>query len=232
VAKAIGTPFASIAARVAAGESLRELGVEERIPEHISVKVPVFPFIKFAEVDTILTPEMRSTGEVMGIDRDLGAAFAKAKLGAYLKLPRTGAIFISVKDSDKRAAVGIAQRLVALGYELFATGGTHTVLRRSGVPCQIVHKIAEGLRPNVLDKVKSRELSIVFNTPSGRGARTDEGRIRAAAVGLNIPVITTMSGADAATRALEALHTSEFSVAPLQEYLSFRTRPATPTPVA
>jgi len=231
VSKATGVPLARLAARVMAGETLAGLGfTEEVIPPYISVKEPVFPFNRFPGVDIVLGPEMRSTGEVMGIDVDLGAAFAKAKLGAYLKLPRTGAIFLSVKDSDKRAAIGIAQRLVRLGYELWATGGTHTVLRRSGVPCQIVYKIAEGRRPNVLDKVKNREIRIVFNTPSGRGARTDEGRIRAAAVGLNIPVITTMSGADAATRALEALHTSEFTVATLQEYLSFRTRP-TPTPV-
>ncbi len=195
------------------------------VPLHISVKEPVFPFNKFPGVDILLGPEMKSTGEVMGIDFDLGAAFAKAKLAAYLKLPRKGAVFVSVKDVDKRAAVGIAQRLAHLGYEIWATGGTHTVLKRSGVPANLVHKIGDGLRPNVLDKVKNRELQFIINTPSGRGARTDEGRIRAAAVGLNIPVITTMSGADAATRALEALHRTEFSVVPIQDYLKFRTAP-------
>jgi carbamoyl-phosphate synthase large subunit len=226
VSKATGVPLARHAARVMAGETLEQVGfTEEVVPPHFSVKEPVFPFNRFPGVDIILGPEMKSTGEVMGIDYDLGVAFAKAKLGAYLRLPRKGAVFVSVKDADKRSAVGIAQRLVRLGYEVWATGGTHTVLKRSGVPCQIVHKIAEGLRPNVLDKVKNRELQFIVNTPSGRGARTDEGRIRAAAVGLNIPVITTMSGADAATRALEALHRAEFSVSPLQDYLRFRAAP-------
>jgi carbamoyl-phosphate synthase large subunit len=229
VSKATGVPLARIAARVMAGETLAQVGfTEEVIPPHISVKEPVFPFNRFPGVDIILGPEMKSTGEVMGIDFDLGAAFAKAKLAAYLKLPRQGAVFVSVKDVDKRAAVGIAQRLSHLGYEIWATGGTHTVLKRSGVPANLVHKIGDGLRPNVLDKVKNRELHFIINTPSGRGARTDEGRIRAAAVGLNIPVITTMSGADAATRALEALHRSEFTVVPIQDYLKFRTAPPAP----
>jgi carbamoyl-phosphate synthase large subunit len=223
VSKAIGVPLARIAARVMAGETLEKLGfTEEVIPPHISVKEPVFPFNRFPGVDIVLGPEMRSTGEVMGIDPDLGCAFAKAKLAAYLKLPKTGAIFVSVKDSDKRAAIGIAQRLVKLGYEVCATAGTHTVLKRSNVPCRLVHKIAEGLRPNVLDMVKNRDVQLIVNTPSGRGARTDEGRIRAAAVALNIPVITTISGASAATLALEALHRSEFTVSPLQDYLAFR----------
>jgi carbamoyl-phosphate synthase large subunit len=209
-----------------AGETLASLGVtEEVIPPHYSVKEPVFPFNRFPGVDVILGPEMRSTGEVMGIDFDLGAAFAKAKLAATLRLPRSGAVFLSVKDADKRLAVGIAQRLVKLGYEVVSTAGTHTVLKRSGVACRSVPKIADGLRPNVLDLVKNREVGLIVNTPSGRGARTDEGRIRAAAVGLNIPVITTMSGAAAAVRGLEALHTTEFTVVPLQEYLAFRASP-------
>jgi carbamoyl-phosphate synthase large subunit len=233
VSKATGVPLARIAARVMAGETLAQLAfTAEVVPPHISVKEPVFPFNRFPGVDIILGPEMRSTGEVMGIDFDLGAAFAKAKLAAYLKLPRTGAVFISVKDVDKRSAVGIAQRIARLGYQVLATGGTHTVLRRSGVPAELVHKIGEGLRPNVLDKVKSREIQLILNTPSGRGARTDEGRIRAAAVGLNIPVITTMSGADAATRALEALHRAPFTVCAIQDYLKFRTKPTPPPAIA
>ena len=229
VSKATGVPLARIAARVMAGETLAALNfLEEVVPPHISVKEPVFPFNRFQGVDIILGPEMRSTGEVMGIDFDLGAAFGKAKLGAHLKLPRDGAVFVSVKDADKRGVVGIAQRLAKIGYEIVATAGTHTVLRRSNVHCRLVHKVASGLRPNVLDIVKNREVRLVINTPSGRGARTDEGRIRAAAVGLNIPVITTMSGAAAAVLALEALHRAEFSVAPLQEYLAFR-RAAVPS---
>jgi len=223
VSKATGVPLAKIAARVMAGETLEQLKfTEEVVPPHISVKEPVFPFNRFQGVDIILGPEMRSTGEVMGIDFDLGAAFGKAKLAAYLKLPREGSVFLTVKDVDKRSAVGLGQRLVKLGYEVVATSGTYTVLKRSGVPCTLVHKIAEGMRPNVLDIVKNRKVQLIINTPSGRGARTDEGRIRAAAVGLNIPVITTMSGGDAAVKALEALHRSEFTVVALQDYLAFR----------
>jgi carbamoyl-phosphate synthase large subunit len=226
VSKATGVPLAKIAARVMAGETLASLGAtEEVIPPHYSVKEPVFPFNRFPGVDVVLGPEMRSTGEVMGIDFDLGTAFAKAKLAATLVLPRTGSVFLSIKDADKRLAVGVAQRFVRLGYEVVATAGTHKVLTRSGVACRSVPKIAEGLRPNVLDLVKNREVRLIVNTPSGRGARTDEGRIRAAAVGLNIPVITTMSGAAAAVRGLEALHASEFTVLPLQEYLAFRGSP-------
>jgi carbamoyl-phosphate synthase large subunit len=213
-----------------AGETLAAIGFAEEIrPPHISVKEPVFPFNRFPGVDIVLGPEMRSTGEVMGIDFDLGAAFAKAKLAAYLRLPRKGTIFLSVKDADKRTCVGLAQRLERLGYGLVATEGTWTVLRRSNVPCQLVHKIAEGRRPNVLDMVKNRDVSLVMNTPSGRGARTDEGRIRAVAVSLNIPVITTMSGAAAATLALEAIHRAPLEVAPLQDYLKFRKKVPAPS---
>jgi len=227
VSKAIGVPLARIAARVMAGETLAQLGfTSEVLPPHISVKEPVFPFNRFPGVDIILGPEMRSTGEVMGIDFDLGAAFAKAKIAAYQRLPREGAVFLSVKDTDKRQAIDIGRRLVKLGYEVMTTAGTHTILRRNGVASTLVHKIAEGLRPNVLDVVKNRQVKLIVNTPSGRGARTDEGRIRAAAVLLNIPVITTMSGAAAVTLALEALHKTDFKVVPVQEYLAFRNRSA------
>jgi carbamoyl-phosphate synthase large subunit len=227
VSKATGVPVARIGARVMAGETLAALGFgEEVIPPHMSVKEPVFPFHRFPGQDVVLGPEMRSTGEVMGIDFDLGAAFAKAKLAAHQKLPRTGAVFVSVKDPDKRLVIPLAQRLVRLGYEVVSTQGTHTVLRRSGVLATKVHKVAEGLRPNVLDVVKNRTVKLIVNTPSGRGARTDEGRIRAVAASLDIPCITTMSGAAAAVRALEALHASEFSVRSLQEYLAFRRVPA------
>jgi carbamoyl-phosphate synthase large subunit len=205
VSKATGVPLARHAARVMAGETLDELGVpEEVIPPYYSVKEPVFPFNRFSGTDIILGPEMRSTGEVMGIDPDLGVAFAKAKLGAYLKLPRDGTIFVSVKDDDKRLVIPLAQRMANMGYDLVATAGTHKLLARSGVPCAKVFKIADGARPNVLDIVKNRKVHLIINTPSGRGARTDEGRIRGAAAVLNIPCITTMSGAEALVRALEA----------------------------
>jgi carbamoyl-phosphate synthase large subunit len=219
VSKATGVPLARFAARVMAGETLDSMGVpDEVIPPYFSVKEPVFPFNRFPGTDIILGPEMRSTGEVMGIDPDLGVAFLKAKLGAFRNLPRKGSIFLSVKDSDKRLLIDVARRLAALGYDLVATSGTHRLLQRSGVPCRMVHKLADGARPNVLDVVKDRGVSLILNTPSGRGARTDEGRIRGAAAVRNIPVVTTMSGANAMTRALEAYRSEAFDVRSLQEY--------------
>jgi carbamoyl-phosphate synthase large subunit len=219
VSKATGVPLARHGARVMAGETLDEIGVpDEVVPPYFSVKEPVFPFNRFPGTDIILGPEMRSTGEVMGLDPDLGLAFAKAKLGAMLTLPREGSVFVSVKDSDKRSVIDIAMRLARLGYEIVATAGTHKLLTGSGVPARRVFKIADGARPNVLDVVKNRQIQMIVNTPSGRGARTDEGRIRGAAAVLNIPCITTMSGAKALVRALEAWKGGAFSVRSLQEY--------------
>jgi carbamoyl-phosphate synthase large subunit len=230
VSKATGVPLARIAARVMAGETLDELGApDEVIPPYFSVKEPVFPFNRFQGTDVILGPEMRSTGEVMGIDPDLGVAFAKAKLGAFLKLPKDGSIFVSVKDSDKRNVIEIARRLAALGYDVVATAGTHRLLARSGVKCRKVFKIADGARPNVLDIVKNREVQLIVNTPSGRGARTDEGRIRGIAAVRNIPCITTLSGASALTRALEAYRSESIQPRPLQEYLAQNRAPASDT---
>ena len=201
-----------------AGQTLDELGVpDEVLPPYYSVKEPVFPFNRFPGIDIILGPEMRSTGEVMGADHDLGIAFAKAKLGSFLRLPREGAVFVSVKDSDKRAIIEIARRLAAQGYDVVSTSGTHKLLTRSGVPSRMVFKIADGARPNVLDMVKNRELKLIINTPSGRGARTDEGRIRGAATVLNIPCITTVSGAKALVRALEAYRSGSIKVHALQD---------------
>ena len=233
VSKATGVPLARHAARVMAGETLDELGVpDEIIPPYYSVKEPVFPFNRFPGTDIILGPEMRSTGEVMGVDPDLGVAFAKAKLGAYLRLPRQGTIFVSVKDDDKRAVIEIARRLANLGYSIVATSGTYKLLSRSGVPCEMVFKIADGARPNVLDIVKNRKVHLVINTPSGRGARTDEGRIRGAASVLNIPCITTISGATALVRALEAYRGGPLSVRSLQEYVAEAQATVPPTATA
>ena len=218
VSKATGVPLARYGARVMAGQTLDELGVpDEVLPPYYSVKEPVFPFNRFPGIDIILGPEMRSTGEVMGADHDLGIAFAKAKLGSFLRLPREGAVFVSVKDSDKRAIIEIARRLAAQGYDVVSTSGTHKLLTRSGVPSRMVFKIADGARPNVLDMVKNRELKLIINTPSGRGARTDEGRIRGAATVLNIPCITTVSGAKALVRALEAYRSGSIKVHALQD---------------
>jgi carbamoyl-phosphate synthase large subunit len=219
VSKATGVPLARFAARAMTGETLDQMGVpDEVIPPYFSVKEPVFPFNRFPGTDIVLGPEMRSTGEVMGIDEDLGIAFLKAKLGAFRALPLRGAVFLSVKDSDKRPAIDLGRRLVALGYELVATSGTHRILERSGVSCRKVHKIADGLRPNVLDIVKNREVHLIVNTPSGRGARTDEGRIRGIAAVRNIPCVTAMSSAHALVRALEAQHRGAFGVRSLQEW--------------
>ena len=219
VSKAVGVPLARHAACVMAGQSLDELGTpDEVIPPHYSVKEPVFPFNRFPGTDIILGPEMRSTGEVMGIDTDLGLAFAKAKLAAFLTLPREGTIFISVKDDDKRGVIDTARRLAQLGYDLVATAGTHRLLARSGVKCRSVYKIADGARPNVLDIVKNREVDLIVNTPSGRGARTDEGQIRGAASVRNIPCITTLAGAQALARAVEAYRSGSLDVCSVQEY--------------
>ncbi|MDJ0974315.1 MAG: carbamoyl-phosphate synthase large subunit [Planctomycetota bacterium] len=219
VSKATGVQWARVAARVMAGEKLADLDVPESIDlPFFSVKEPVFPFNRFPGTDIVLGPEMRSTGEVMGIDRDLGLAFAKAKLGAFLSLPREGAIFISVKDADKRGIIHVARRLAALGYDIVSTAGTHRLLTRSGVPAEMIYKIADGRRPNVLDIVKNRKVNMIINTPSGRGARTDEGQIRGVAAMLAIPCITTMSGADALAHALESYRSDALGVKPLQDY--------------
>ncbi|MFO0869921.1 MAG: carbamoyl-phosphate synthase large subunit [Pirellulales bacterium] len=217
VAKATGLPIAKIAAKVMAGHTLRDLGVtEEPIPAHVSVKESVFPFRKFAGVDIVLGPEMRSTGEVMGISERFSIAFAKSQLAAGVVLPRSGLIFLSVTRRHKESMVPLAQRLVTLGCELLATEGTARRLEEAGVPVQRVFKLAEG-RPNLLDYLNDGKVKLVINTPSGKGARTDEGRIRAAAVQLGVPCITTLSAAEAAVKAMEALRQEEISVQALQE---------------
>jgi carbamoyl-phosphate synthase large subunit len=217
VAKATGSPVAKLAAKVMAGEKLRDLGVDrEPIPSHVSVKESVFPFRKFAGVDIVLGPEMRSTGEVMGISERFSIAFAKSQLAAGVILPREGTIFVSVMRRHKDQIVGLAQRLAALGFRLLATEGTAKSLIAGGVEVHTVKKVAEG-RPNVLDYLNDREVALVINTPSGKGARTDEGRIRAAAVQLGVPCITTLPAAEAAVRAMEALREEEMNVQALQD---------------
>jgi carbamoyl-phosphate synthase large subunit len=218
VAKAVGAPLAKIAARVMAGEDLNALGyTEERIPSQISVKQPVFPFARFQGSDIILGPEMRSTGEVMGIDVDFGRAFAKAMAAAGHALPTEGTVFVSVRDSDKRGVPILARRLKDLGFDLIATGGTHAVLERSGIEARHIHKLGKG-RPDVLDALENGEIALIINTPSGKGAHTDEGRIRRGAISKNIPVITTISGAAAAVNGIEALIRGGIGAASLQEH--------------
>jgi carbamoyl-phosphate synthase large subunit len=217
VSKACGVPLARHAALVMAGRTLDDLGVKgEVIPKHYSVKESVFPFNKFPGVDIILGPEMRSTGEVMGIDDKFPMAFAKAQMAANSPLPESGTVFVSVADRDKQEIVPIARRFAALGYTLLATRGTAKGLRAAGVTVTEIPKIQEG-RPNLIDRMKNGEIALILNTPTGRGRRTDESRIRAAAVAHRVTCITTLSAAEAAARACEALRGQELKVVSLQE---------------
>jgi carbamoyl-phosphate synthase large subunit len=217
VSKACGVPLARLAALVMAGKTLDELGVKgEVVPTHFSVKESVFPFSKFPGVDIILGPEMKSTGEVMGIDDHFPMAFAKAQMAASSPLPASGTIFISVNDRDKADIVQIARQFAEMGYTLLSTRGTAKALRDGGVPVTEIPKIQEG-RPNLLDRMKNGEVAMILNTPSGRGRRTDEGKIRAAAVAHRVTAITTLSAAEAAAQACRALRSQELKVVSLQE---------------
>ena len=218
VSKAIGKPLAKFAARVMAGQTLKELNfTEEILPEHYSVKEAVFPFIKFPGIDITLGPEMRSTGEVMGIDADLGIAYAKAQMSAQPPLPSSGNVFISVKDSDKRSVVPIASEFADLGFTIYATGGTAKVLREAGIPAKLLYKLQEG-RPNILDLIKNDEMHFIINTPSGQQPRKDEVVIRSAAVAARIAMMTTLRGAQASSAAIRALKAAGYGVKSLQDY--------------
>jgi len=218
VSKAIGIPLAKIAAKIMLGRKLKDFGLKKEIePKHYSVKESVFPFRKFAGVDIILGPEMKSTGEVMGIDVDFGRAYAKAELAAGHHLPTKGNIFLSVKDSDKRDVVYIAKRLEDLGFNLIATGGTAKLLERNGIKVRAIHKIAEG-RPNAIDLIINKEIDLIINTPVGKGAKTDEGRIRSFAVSHGIHVVTSIAGAQAAVQGIEAILKRKMEVRALQDY--------------
>ena len=218
VSKAIGVPLAKLAAKVMAGLSLRELGFTQEIwPEHWAVKESVFPFNRFLGQDILLSPEMRSTGEVMGLDADLGIAYAKSQMAAGSPLPLSGSVFLSVSDADKPRVAEVARQLVALGFELVATNGTAGVLEQAGLKVRRVFKLTEG-RPNTLDLLKNRELQLVINTPSGQMPRADEVRIRTTAVYTGTPIITTLRGARAAVLGIAALRQRGYRVKPLQEY--------------
>ena len=224
VAKATGMPVAKIATKVMTGISLAEQGVtEDPIPRHVSVKESVFPFIKFAGVDIVLGPEMRSTGEVMGISSRFSMAFAKSQLAAGTLLPEEGNVFVSVAERGKGQIVDLARRLHDMGYKLLATEGTASALSSGDVPSQLVKKIREG-HPNLLDYLTDGEVALVMNTPRGKGARTDEGRIRAAAVQAGVPCLTTIEAATAAVMALEALREEEMQVQSLQDRFATVTK--------
>lgn len=217
VAKATGVPVANLAAKLMAGKKLSDLGItREPLPKHISIKESVFPFRKFAGVDIVLGPEMRSTGEVMGISEHFPIAFAKSQLAAGVVLPERGNIFISINFRQKAGIAGLASQLHQLGFKLLATSGTADSIQDAQIPVTRVKKIAEG-HPNLIDYLKNEDVSLIINTPSGKGARTDEGRIRAAAVQCGVPCITTLAAAGAAVKAMDALRTEELSIQSLQE---------------
>ena len=218
VSKAIGVPLAKLAARVMAGKTLKELGFTAEIwPKYWAVKESVFPFNRFHGQDILLSPEMRSTGEVMGLDADLGVAYAKSQMAANSPLPLGGKIFISVSDMHKKHVAEVAKLFVDLGFELVATGGTATVLEQAGLKVQRVNKLKEG-RPNVIDLLKNKELQFVINTPSGAAPREDEVKIRTTAVYTGTPIATTLSGAKAAALGIAALKKSGYAVKTVQEY--------------
>ncbi|MBN1140597.1 MAG: carbamoyl-phosphate synthase large subunit [Deltaproteobacteria bacterium] len=223
VAKATGRPLAKIAARLMVGRTLRELGIEkELIPGHMAVKEAIFPFIKFPGVDTLLGPEMKSTGEVMGISDSFGKAFAKAQLGVGVRLPQSGTVFISVRDGDKAAVVAPARRLVELGFGLLSTRGTAAFLREQGVPVDPVRRVSEG-RPHCVDAIKNGEIAMVFNTTLGAQSIKDSFSIRRTALVYNVPYFTTVAGMIAAVEGIAALGKENLDVKPLQEY--YCTRP-------
>ncbi|MEQ8344423.1 MAG: carbamoyl-phosphate synthase large subunit [Sneathiellaceae bacterium] len=225
VAKAIGQPIAKLAARLMAGETLAELRPDIRRPDHVAVKEAVFPFTRFPGVDIILGPEMKSTGEVMGLDRDFARAFAKAQLAAGTVLPlaadngpeRLRKVFISVRDSDKPALQDSAALLVELGFALVATGGTARFLRQKGLKVEQVNKVMEG-RPHIVDLMKNNEVVLVLNTSEGAQAISDSFTLRRTALMNRIPYFTTVAGARAAVQAIAAMHDSQLEVAPLQSY--------------
>jgi len=218
VAKAIGVPLAKLAAKVMAGKTLKELGfTRELSPKHWCVKEAVFPFVRFPGAMITLGPEMRSTGEVMGLDADLGRAFAKAQAAAKPGLPTSGNVFLSVKDADKARAVKLARELATLGFALYSTSGTAKVLADNGVPVTRLAKIDEG-RPTAVDMVKNGQIQMVINTPGGMIPRRDENAIRAASYAHNVCIMTTITGAEAALNGIRALRTGQLGVKPIQHY--------------
>ncbi len=219
VSKAIGVPLAKMAARIMSGKTLEELNyTEEVIPSHISVKEAVLPFDKFAGTDTILGPEMRSTGEVMGIDSTFGAAFAKAELGASQRLPLTGTVFVSMSDRSKAAIVPVVKEFIDLSFKIVATIGTRKILLEHGLDAELVLKLHEG-RPHVVDWIKNGQIQLVINTPSGQEAQADGRLIRRTTLSYKIPIVTTVAGARATAAAIRSLQTAPLEVKALQDYI-------------
>jgi carbamoyl-phosphate synthase large subunit len=217
VSKVTGTPLAKVAARIAVGRTLAEMGIREVTPAHVAVKEAVFPFAKFAGVDTLLGPEMRSTGEVMGIDTTFAAAFGKSQLGAGTRLPRSGRVFLSLQASDKAGAVGVATALCEMGFEILATTGTYAFLKKAGVAVSRINKVREG-RPHCIDRMLDGDVHLVVNTTAGVQAIKDSFDIRRTALVRGIPYYTTLSAAKAAVGAIAQLRSGNLEVRSLQEY--------------
>ena len=221
VSKATGRPLAKIASLVMSGKTLEELGItEEFVPRHIAVKEAVLPFQKFPGADTLLGPEMRSTGEVMGIDEDFGKAFAKAEIAAGVDLATEGTVFVSMSDRDKLSTVPVVKDLVELGFKVVATSGTQKVLEENGIEgVEVVLKLHEG-RPHVIDWIKNKQIQFIINTPSGEDSHADGRRIRRTALDYKLPIITTIAGAKATVAAIRSLQTEPLEVKALQDYIS------------
>jgi carbamoyl-phosphate synthase large subunit len=219
VSKAIGVPLAKLAAKIMVGKTLQELGFTKRIiPAHFNVKEAVFPWNRFPGIDIVLGPEMKSTGEVMGIDADAGMAYAKAQMSAFNPLPTKGNVFISVSDRDKPRTVAIARDLAEMGFTIFSTGGTHQLFTQEGIPSVRVYKILEGARPHCVDLMKNNEIHFVINTPSSHESRADEVQIRAGAIANKISYATNLAAAEASVRGIRALQKNELTVRSIQEF--------------
>jgi carbamoyl-phosphate synthase large subunit len=218
VAKTIGRPIAKIAARVMAGEALASFNLKPTTYTHVAVKEAVFPFARFPGVDTVLGPEMRSTGEVMGLDRDFAMAFAKSQLGSGTRVPKSGSVFVSMRDADKVKVLATMKTLASIGFEIVATSGTQRYLTENGVPARRINKVLEG-RPHVVDAIKNGEIALVFNTTDGAGAMSDSRSLRRAALVSKVPYYTTVAGAVAAAQGIVAMSTGNLEVRPLQDYV-------------
>jgi carbamoyl-phosphate synthase large subunit len=224
VAKVIGEPIAKIASRIMAGETLASFGLVEKVLKHVAVKEAVFPFNRFPGVDTVLGPEMKSTGEVIGLDYDFAMAFAKSQMGAGQKVPTSGKAFISVRDDDKQYIVDMARHLVEAGFEILATGGTAAYLIENNVPATKINKVLEG-RPHIVDAIKNGDVHLVFNTTDGAAALADSRSLRRAALMGKVPYYTTLAGAVAAAAGIEAWSAGALEVRPLQAYFASPGQP-------
>ncbi len=218
VAKTIGRPIAKIAARVMAGEALASFNLKPTTYTHVAVKEAVFPFARFPGVDTVLGPEMRSTGEVMGLDRDFAMAFAKSQLGSGTRVPKSGSVFVSMRDADKVKVLATMKTLASIGFEIVATSGTQRYLTENGVPARRINKVLEG-RPHIVDAIKNGEIALVFNTTDGAGAMSDSRSLRRAALVSKVPYYTTVAGAIAAAQGIVAMSAGNLEVRPLQDYV-------------